>query len=110
MHPIRYTELEPRVGRGELLETLEQVIDPELGIDIVNLGLVYEVRVTGEDIYVGMTLTTPGCPLHGSITRDVRVRLERLEGAGWVEVELLWSPPWSPERMSDEARQQLSWR
>ncbi|HEX7021367.1 MAG TPA: metal-sulfur cluster assembly factor, partial [Trueperaceae bacterium] len=61
------------------------------------------------DINVVMTLTTPGCPMHGSIEKEVRLTLERLPGVEWVGVQIVWDPPWSIDRISEEGRRQLSW-
>lgn len=105
--PIAITAINPVQPPERVLEALEAVIDPELGLDIVSLGLVYELHLVNDSVAVLMTLTTPGCPMHGSIQKDVRQRLERLEGIGWVDVQLIWDPPWTPAMMSDEARAQL---
>jgi metal-sulfur cluster biosynthetic enzyme len=87
-----------------VLETLSQIIDPELGCNIVDLGLIYRVSVTGGDVKVTMTLTTPGCPMHESITTGVKNALLNLEGVTSTEVELVWDPPWHPSLMSEQAR------
>lgn len=88
---------------------LTNVIDPELGIDVVNLGLIYEVEVTPPTAYVRMTLTTPGCPLHDSMQDAVRRALEKLPGVERTEVELVWTPAWTPHKMTDEAKRTLGW-
>lgn len=90
-----------------VLEALHAVIDPELGIDIVNLGMVYTVQVNEGRVNVDLTLTTPGCPLHGTITADIENVLMRVPGVDMVYVELVWDPPWSPDAMSDVAKQSL---
>ena len=87
-----------------ILETLRQVIDPELGCNIVDLGLVYGVAITGGKVTVKMTLTTPGCPMHESLAWGVHTALLNLDGVNEVEVELVWDPPWSPAMMSDYGR------
>ena len=82
---------------------LKSVYDPELNINVVDLGLIYNIEVTDEgDVKVTMTLTTPGCPLHSSIERGVRYSLEGLEEVRNVEVDLVWEPAWTPERMTPE--------
>ncbi|MCJ7479297.1 MAG: metal-sulfur cluster assembly factor [Candidatus Nanohaloarchaeota archaeon QJJ-7] len=93
----------------EVHEKLEQVIDPELGINIVDLGLVYEIDAEEGDIHVLMTLTTPGCPLHDVFREEVKKNVSELEGLEGedIEVELTFDPPWSREDMSDEARAEL---
>ena len=88
---------------------LRTVYDPELGLDVVNLGLIYELKVEQPRAYVRMTLTTPGCPLHDSMGDAVRQALGRLPGVEEVEVELIFEPPWTPERLSEEAKRLLGW-
>jgi metal-sulfur cluster biosynthetic enzyme len=86
---------------------LKNVYDPELGLDVVNLGLIYELRVEPPRAYVRMTLTTPGCPLHDSLGEAVRRALLSLPGVEEAEVELTFDPPWTPARLSPEARRML---
>lgn len=89
-------------------EKLKEVYDPEIGINIVDLGLVYEINVSPEsDVDVKMTLTTQGCPLHGSITAGARTAVETIEGVRGVNVDLVWEPIWSPEMMTDDAKKLL---
>lgn len=88
---------------------LRTVYDPELGLDVVNLGLIYELKVEPPMAYVRMTLTTPGCPLHDSLGEAVQQALGRLPGVEEVRVELTFDPPWSPARLSQEARKLLGW-
>jgi metal-sulfur cluster biosynthetic enzyme len=88
---------------------LTDVIDPELGVDIVNLGLVYEITVEDKQVVVRMTLTTPGCPLGGYLDDEVSRCLAQLPGAPAVHVDLVWDPPWRPEMMSDRAKAMLGW-
>jgi len=84
-------------------EQLKTVMDPELHIDIVGLGLIYDVLVTKDRIKVVMTLTTPGCPLAGEIDRLVKEAVKPL-GDCEIEIELVWEPAWSREMMSEEAK------
>ena len=91
----------------ELIEALKQVIDPELFINIVDLGLVYEIERDGETVSVDMTLTSPACPAGPQIIQQSKIALERLDGVEEAKIKLVMSPPWSPERMTDEARDQL---
>lgn len=96
---------------GLVRRLLHAVIDPELGVNIVDLGLVYEIAVdppTG-GVDIEMTLTTPGCPLSGYMDDEIRGRLAQLPQARDVRIELVWEPPWDPEMMSDRARQTLGW-
>ena len=87
-----------------VLEHLRQVVDPELGCNIVDLGLVYSVALADGKVTVKMTLTTPGCPMHESICRGVHNALRHLEGVAEAEVELVWDPPWHPSMMSEAGR------
>lgn len=88
---------------------LRDVIDPELGINIVDLGLVYGIDVQPTGVHVRLTMTTPACPLGEHIVRDAEERLEAIGDLGVIQVELVWDPPWEPSRMSDEARRLLGW-
>jgi metal-sulfur cluster biosynthetic enzyme len=87
-----------------VLETLRQVIDPEIGVNIVDLGLVYRLAFSGGKLTVTMTLTTPGCPMHDSIADGVRNVLQTLEGVTEVAVEVVWDPPWHPSMMTEAGR------
>lgn len=89
------------------LQQLKTVIDPELGINVVDLGLIYDLKIEDGHINVLMTLTTPGCPLHDSIAGGVKRVLEQIDGVRDVRVQVTWNPPWTPERMSKEALRQL---
>ncbi len=89
---------------------LRGVIDPELGVNIVDLGLVYGVKVADGTVTIEMTLTTPGCPLGGFLEDQIRVCLTSLPQVRVVRVELVWEPPWEPQAMSDAAKAQLGWR
>ena len=89
--------------KDKVVEALKSVYDPELNINVVDLGLIYNVEVTDDqDVEVTMTLTIPGCPLHDSITRGVRYSIEGIEETKNVEVNLVWEPAWSPEKMTAE--------
>ena len=93
------------VSEDDVWNALKMVIDPELGANIVDLGLVYEVRVdNGEDVYVKMTVTVPGCPFSNFMMSDARKKIGKIPGVGRVDVELTFDPPWSPDRMSPELR------
>lgn len=96
---------EQQIMNERILEQLELVIDPELGIDIVNLGLVYQVEYREQNIaYVLMTLTTPACPLADIIFDEVDKAVKSLEEVDEVELELSFYPPWQPDRMSRYAK------
>lgn len=93
--------------RREIVEALGDVIDPELGIDIINLGLVYGVAEEDGNVGVLMTLTTPGCPMHGTISADVEQRLRRLPWVKELNVQVTYDPPWTTDRLSPQARAML---
>jgi len=83
---------------------LRQVVDPELGYNIVDLGLIYGIAINGATIAVTMTLTTSGCPMHESIASGVQSALLGLEGVEEVEVRVVWDPVWTPARMTEHGR------
>lgn len=92
----------------DVREGLKNVYDPEIGINIVDLGLVYDTDVSeAGDVLVTMTLTSLGCPLGPVIVQEVQGALKDLPGVGDIDVKLVWSPPWSPESMSEEAKDEL---
>ncbi|ASS91286.1 MAG: metal-sulfur cluster assembly factor [Bacillaceae bacterium] len=93
--------------KAKILEKLQNVLDPELGINVVDLGLIYKIEVKDGTAFILMTLTTPGCPLHDSIAGGVKRALRDIEGIQDVNVQITWNPPWSPDRMSEKALRQL---
>ena len=90
--------------REDVIEALHQVEDPELGMDIVDLGLLYDVEVEGPKVKVSYTLTSMGCPAGAMIQEDIDRVVSELEGVDDVQSELTFDPPWSPERMSEDAK------
>lgn len=90
-----------------LIEALKQVIDPELMVNIVDLGLVYTINRDGHKIFVEMTLTSPACPAGPQIVQQSKMALERLRDVEEAEIKLVMSPPWTPDRMTDEAKDML---
>ena len=93
-----------------ILETLRQVVDPEIDCNIVDLGLVYNTQIEGRKVTVQMTLTTQGCPMHESIAWGVKNALLSLEAVEEVEVEIVWDPPWHPAMMTEEGRASVGFR
>lgn len=94
--------------RDDVREGLKSVYDPEIGINVVDLGLVYDADISDSgDVLVTMTLTSLGCPLGPVIVQEVQSALSGLPGIGEIDVKLVWSPPWSPEMMSEEAKDEL---
>jgi metal-sulfur cluster biosynthetic enzyme len=94
----------PTVDVDDVMDALSNVIDPELGLDFVELGLVYGVEVDGGDVHVTFTLTTPACPIGPQVTEQMEEFVGELEGVEAVECEMVFVPPWSPERMSEDAK------
>lgn len=90
-------------------DLLTQVIDPEIGIDIVNLGLLRSVEIDGGEARVEFTVTTPACPLSSYIENEIRTCLWQLPGMTDIQVECVYTPAWTPEDMTDTARQALGW-
>ena len=90
--------------KDEVLEVLRQVEDPELGMDIVDLGLLYEVDVADSTVKVTYSLTSMGCPAGPLIAQDIEGAVRQVEGVEDVELELTFDPPWTPDRMSDDAK------
>ena len=96
---------------NEVLEALRHVVDPEIGINVVDLGLVYEANARDGHVRVVMTMTTPACPLGESLAEDARAAIrERVSAVKSVAVDLVWEPPWQPSMMSAAARAQLGWK
>jgi len=104
------------ITQDEVLNALKQCYDPEIPVNIVDLGLIYEIRFDPaadntpepqQDVAVDMTLTAQGCPEHVNISAQVKARIEQLPGVRNVTVNVIWTPPWTPERLSPDARKQL---
>ena len=104
------------ITQDEVLNALKQCYDPEIPVNIVDLGLIYEIRFEPaadstpepkQDVAVDMTLTAQGCPEHVNISAQVKARIEQLPGVRNVTVNVIWTPPWTPERLSPDARKQL---
>ncbi|MDA8193057.1 MAG: iron-sulfur cluster assembly protein [Thermaerobacter sp.] len=93
---------------AEVLDVLKEVDDPEIGVNVVDLGLVYGVDIrAGGEIEVQMTLTAPGCPMSGTISRTAEMAIETLDGVTRAHVAIVWDPPWTPDRLTDEGRRLL---
>jgi metal-sulfur cluster biosynthetic enzyme len=90
--------------KDDVFEALRVVEDPELGMDVVDLGLVYDVKVDGAEVAVLYSLTSMGCPAGAQIEQDIRDAVGSMEAVEKVKTELTYTPPWSPDRMSDDAK------
>jgi metal-sulfur cluster biosynthetic enzyme len=95
------------IDQENLLTALRTVKDPELNVNVVDLGLVYSVQTRDDQVDVEMTLTSPACPVGPEILRNAVTALEKVEGISKANVKLVMSPPWSPDKMSDAARDEL---
>ncbi len=91
------------------MDVLKKCYDPEIPINVVDLGLIYGVDIEDEKVHVSMTLTSPGCPMHTMISEDIKRKLLKLEDLNEAEVEVVWEPPWNPEKMSETAKKMLGW-
>lgn len=101
------TSAEPAVSTDQVKLALRRVKDPELNLNILDLGLVYDIAVDGNDVSIDMSLTSPGCPSGPEIMGDAERQLKTIEGVGSVAVNLVWSPPWTPERIEPRVRAYL---
>jgi metal-sulfur cluster biosynthetic enzyme len=102
----------PATTQEEVLTALKDCYDPEIPVNIVDLGLIYGVKFDPaedeqQDVTIDLTLTSQGCPAHVSIGEQIKMRLLQLPGVRNANVNVVWSPPWTPERISPEARKQL---
>ena len=95
------------VTKEKVLEVLSDVYDPEIPIDIVNLGLIYGVDIDNGIVHIRMTMTAPGCPASGEIAAESRILIEELPGVESATIEIVWDPPWDPSKMSEDARQSM---
>lgn len=99
------------IDMDEVRQKLKDVYDPEIGINVVDLGLIYSMEEPEEGtLSIEMTMTTPGCPAHDTISRSVEWAAAQAFGVGMVSVNVVWDPPWTPDMMSPEAQQQLGFR
>ncbi len=92
------------VSLNEVLESLRESKDPETGASIVDMGLIYGIKINGNDVKITMTMTSPMCPVTSIILADVQLRLQKLPGIGKVDIELSWDPLWNPEMMSESLK------
>ena len=97
----------PEVTEDDVMDVLGDIYDPEIPIDIVNLGLVYKVAVAGSQVNIDMTMTSPGCPAATQIVAEAKYLVEEIDGVSEVNVEIVWDPPWDPGKMSEAAKESL---
>jgi metal-sulfur cluster biosynthetic enzyme len=94
----------------QVYAALRDCYDPEIPVNVVDLGLIYDVKIIDDWVGIKMTLTTPGCGMSGMIAQSVRNRVLSLPGVKDADVRIVWEPAWTPDRMSDEARRRLGWK
>ncbi len=95
------------VTREQIIEVLRQIYDPEIPVNIYDLGLIYGIEIKDDKVKIRMTLTAPGCPLAGYLQQEVKQRLEALEGVKEAEVEIVWEPRWTVDMMTEEGKEAL---
>ncbi len=100
------------VNKEQIIQILQQCYDPEIPVDLWNLGLIYSIEISDtekeiNDIHITMSLTTPGCSMGQQMADDIKTKLSTLEGVNNIDVDVTFDPPWNPEMMSDEARSKL---
>ena len=91
----------------QVIDALRTVYDPEIPVNIYELGLVYDIDATSKNIVIHMTLTSPGCPVAGSLPMEVKSKVMEIEGVNSVDVELVWDPPWNPDMISEAGKLQM---
>ncbi len=96
-----------QITEGQIYEALKECYDPEIPVNVVDLGLIYDVKIIDDWVGVKMTLTAPGCGMSGIIAQSVRNRLLRVSGVKDADVRIVWEPAWSPALMSAEAKKRL---
>jgi len=96
-----------KVTEEKILEVLSEVYDPEIPIDIVNLGLIYGIDIEEGKVLISMTMTAPGCPASTQIAGESKLVVAEIPGVGSVDIEIVWDPPWDPSKMSEEAQQSM---
>lgn len=95
------------VSKDEIVTVLKDCYDPEIPINIWDLGLVYDINIENDSVGVKMTLTAPGCMMGGMIAEEVKAKIKAMSGVKDAKVELVWDPPWTPDKMSEEAKAQM---
>jgi metal-sulfur cluster biosynthetic enzyme len=96
------------VTQEQIINALKRCMDPEIPLSVVDLGLIYGIDINeNNDVNIKMTMTTRGCPLHDTLIKDVKGALKDIKDLGNVNVEIVWDPPWTPERMSEEAKRKI---
>ena len=95
------------ITNEKVIEALKNVYDPEIPVNVVELGLIYDIKVENDNVHVKMTLTAPGCPMHTVISSNAEKAIKSIPGVKDVKVEVVWEPKWTPDRMSQSSREKL---
>ena len=100
----------PKVTTQQVRDSLKECMDPEIPINVVDMGLIYGIDVKDDDkVDIKMTMTTRGCPLHDTLVSDVKRYVNKVPGVTGVNIEIVWEPPWTPERMSEEGKKLINY-
>ena len=98
------------IDEAKIIDVLKTIYDPEIPVNIYDLGLIYTINIDDQNyVNIGMTLTSPNCPVAESLPVEVRDKINALEGVEFVKVEILWEPPWNPDMMSEVAKLELGY-
>ena len=97
------------VSKEDVIDVLKTIYDPEIPVNIMDLGLIYGIDVDNGTVKIRMTLTAPGCPMSAFIVDQVKDKVKEIDGVEDVDVELTFDPPWTPERLSEKAKKMLGW-
>ena len=103
------SEQQVQVSKEQVINALKRVYDPEIPVDIFEMGLIYDIKINEPNIIILMTLTSPSCPAAQSIPEDVKSRIKEIEGVEDVDVEIVWDPTWGMEMMSEVAKLELGY-
>jgi len=95
------------VTKQDVIKVLRKVNDPEVSVNIVDLGFIYDVKISKTSVHIKMTLTNPLCPMHSFITKQVEQEVKKIKGIEKVEVELVFDPPWTPDKIDKKVREKL---
>ena len=94
-----------KINEEQVIKCIRTVVDPEIPVNIYDLGLIYDINISkGNNVFIKMSLTSPGCPVAGELPKQVADELTKIKNIGLIEVELVWDPPWTKERMSEDAK------
>jgi FeS assembly SUF system protein len=101
-------KIQDDVKRAEIIEALRKIYDPEIPVNIYDMGLIYDIRLDASgDVHVQMTLTSPACPVAETLPAEVKSKVESLDSVRRAQVEIVWDPPWTPDNLSEEAKLEL---